>query len=93
MKIKTGLFGTIHNVDSKKDSSKTSVGSSPQNEKSDGVSLSVEGAFIQTLRQAAKGEEPLRSDLIEQAKQDLANGLLGTEEDFEQAVNALLQEL
>ena len=42
---------------------------------------------------AAKGQEPARAELVEQAKSDIANGLLGTEEDMEQAINALLQEL
>ena len=91
MKIKPGIFGTVQGTESKKDRA-----SAPQESASapkDGVSLSQDGSFIQVLRQAAKGQEPLRSELVDQAKQDLSSGLLGSAEDYEQAINALFLEL
>ena len=95
MKIKAGVIGTrvVSNTDEKdvkvsaKSTSSESAGSFL------GVQLSEDSALIQTFREAAKGQEPARAELVEQAKSDIANGLLGTEEDMEQAINALLQEL
>lgn len=92
MKIKPGIFGTVQGTENKKERSVAKTDGSPEAPK-DGVSLSEDGSFMQVLRQAAQGQEPLRSELVEQAKQDLANGLLGSKEDYEQAINALLQEL
>ncbi len=97
MKIKSGFFGTRPVVESKetKDAtdtkSDTASTSSPISDS--GVQLSEDSALIQTLREAAKGQEPSRTELIQQAKEDIANGLLGSEEDFQQAITALLQEL
>ena len=95
MKIKSGFLGTrvVNNNDENdikapaKSSSSESAGSFL------GVQLSEDSALIQTFREAAKGQEPARAGLVEQAKSDLAKGLLGTDEDMEQAINALLQEL
>ena len=91
MKIKPGIFGAVQGSESKKErvSASQEESSVPQ----DGVSLSQDGSFIQLLRQAAEGKEPLRSELVERAKEDLASGLLGSKEDYEQAINALLSEL
>ena len=59
-----------------------------------GVQLVKDSALIQTFRETAKGQEPARAEtFVEKAKSDLANGLLGSDEDIEQAINALLQEL
>ena len=93
MKIKPGTFGAIQTTDSKKGRSSASGAEDSGAAPKDGVSLSESGSFIQVLRQAAQGQEPLRSELVEQAKQDLESGLLGTKEEYEQAINALLQEL
>ena len=50
------------------------------------------GQLQQTLG-TAKSFENQRAAVIQQAINDLRDGKLGTEEDFEQAVTALLQEL
>ena len=96
MKIKTGLFGTRQIIDSKDDrepKKTASKESSSTDSGSLGVQISEDSTLIQSFRQAAEGQEPVSSDLIEQAKSDLAQGLLGTKEDFEQTITALLQEL
>jgi|GEM_PF-2571257 len=96
MKIKTGFLGTHHVVDTKDDKaakvgSKSTSGSS--NTPFLGIQLSDDSALIQTFREAAQGQEPARAELVEKAKADIANGLLGSEEDMQQAITALLQEL
>jgi anti-sigma28 factor (negative regulator of flagellin synthesis) len=93
MKIKSGIFGTVQGTESKKDRVSNSKTEESSAAPKDGVSLSQDGSFIQVLRQAAQGQEPLRTELVEQAKQDLEKGILGSAEDYEQAINALLQEL
>ena len=93
MKIKAGAFGTVHGTETKKGRISATNSEGTSSAPKDGVSLSEDGSFIQLLRQAAEGKEPLRADLVEEAKQDLANGLLGTKEDYEQTINALFQEL
>lgn len=96
MKIKTGLFGTRQVIESKDDRetkkavSKNSSSTEPEGL---GVQISEDSTLIQSFRQAAQGQEPVSAELIEQAKSDLAQGLLGSKEDFEQAITALLQEL
>ena len=96
MKIKSGILGTRQVIDSKEDrerivrSKETTVG---EESDSSGVQLSSNSALIQSFREAARGQEPVSTQLVEQAKNDLAQGLLGSEEDFEQAITALLQEL
>lgn len=92
MKIKAGSLGTIHTSDSKKRVS-VQKDESSQTTASDGVSLSEEGSLLQSIRDAAQGQEPSRMALIEQAKRDLVEGKLGSTEDFEQAINALFLEL
>ena len=94
MKIKSGFLGT--RVVNSNDEKVKAPAKSPSSESAGsyfGLHLSEDSALIQTFREAAKGQEPARSELVEQAKSDLANGLLGTDEDMEQAINALLQEL
>ena len=95
MKIKAGFLGTrvVNNNDEKDVKAAGKSASSESASAFLGVQLSEDSALIQTFREAAKGQEPARAELVEQAKSDLANGLLGTEEDMEQAINALLQEL
>ena len=95
MKIKAGFLGTrvVSSNDEKEVKTPARSNSSESAGSSFGVQLSEDSALIQTFREAAKGQEPARAELVEQAKSDLANGLLGTDEDMEQAINALLQEL
>ena len=94
MKIKNSLqgVGRISNSNSSR-SSDSSSENPVVSDSSDGVSISEQTSFIQALRVAAKGQEPLRSELIEQARIDIANGTLGSKEDYEQTINALLREL
>ena len=96
MKIKAGFLGTRVVVDSKDDNDAKAASKTASTDSSGsflGVQLSEDSALIQAFREAAKGQEPARAELVEQAKSDIANGLLGTDEDMEQAINALLQEL
>ncbi len=46
--------------------------------------------FIQDLKEDAGRMPPVRADLVEQAKADIASGALGSDEDLDAAVNALL---
>ena len=97
MKIKTDLFG-IRKVADAQGSTKKKVGDSLSSTDSASaeifdVQMSQESVLIRAFREAAKGQEPKSADLIEQAKRDIEKGLLGNEEDYEQAINALLQEL
>ena len=96
MKIKTGFLGTRHVVDTKDDKEPKAGSKSASGSSSTpflGVHLSDDSALIQAFREAAQGQEPARAELVAQAKADIANGLLGTEEDMQQAITALLQEL
>jgi anti-sigma28 factor (negative regulator of flagellin synthesis) len=98
MKIKAGFLGTRVVVDNKdekdtKDAKSTSKDSGTTSGAFLGIQLSEDSALIQTFREAAKGQEPARAELVAQAKADIASGLLGNEEDMEQAINALFQEL
>ncbi len=96
MKIKSGILGTRQIVDSKEDRerivrSKSTSGS--ESSVGSGVQISSDSALVQSFREAARGQEPVSAELVEQAKFDLSKGLLGSEEDIEQAITALLQEL
>jgi hypothetical protein len=96
MKIKSGILGTRQIVDSKEDRerivrSKGASGSGSSDVS--GVQISSDSALVQSFREAARGQEPVSAELVEQAKLDLSKGLLGSEEDIEQAITALLQEL
>ena len=91
-KIKVGLFGV--RAVSESGSRKTAAGETKSDASdTESVHLSEDSTFVQALREAARNQHASRTELIEQAKSDLANGLLGSEEDYEQAINALLQEL
>ena len=96
MKITTGFFGTrpiVEGKDEKVSKSTSKRSSVTLSEGLLGIQLSEDSALLQTFREAARGEEPLRAELVEQAKADIAKGLLGSEEELEQAITALLQEL
>ncbi len=94
MKIKNGLSGISRfSSTGKVKSGDSQPVETSSNDSSDGVSLSEQTSFIQVLKDVAKGNEPVSSELIEQAKSDIANGKLGSKEDYEQAINALLREL
>jgi anti-sigma28 factor (negative regulator of flagellin synthesis) len=94
MKIKNGLSGINRfNTNSKFKSGEGQSQDSVESDASDGVSLSEQSSFIQVLKDVARGEEPVSAELIERAKEDIANGSLGSKEDYEQTINALLREL
>jgi hypothetical protein len=45
------------------------------------------------MREAVQNTPEVRSDMVQQAKQDMANGQLGTIDDYERAISALMMEL
>ena len=88
MKIQGGLL--VHKL-----SSLQSLGNEGQQphksvQGAERIELSGAARFIQNLRSDASELPDLRMDAVEQAKADVANGTLGTEEDLEAAVDALL---
>jgi hypothetical protein len=58
------------------------------------VELSESASFVQGLREAAEGTDPqeVRMDVVESSREDVRKGLLGSDEDYEQAISALLIE-
>ena len=69
---------------------RTTGKSSVQNEQ---VLLSGEAQWLQELNGAIADIPDVRSDEVARARQDIANGDLGNEEDLENAVNALMHEI
>ena len=65
-----------------------------QSEASTQVELSESAGFVQGLREMAEGVDPqeVRLDVVEASREDLRKGLLGSEQDYEQTINALLTE-
>ena len=65
-----------------------------QSEASTQVELSESAGFVQGLREMAEGVDPqeVRQDVVEASREDLRKGLLGSEQDYEQTINALLTE-
>jgi hypothetical protein len=58
-----------------------------------GVSLSGNASFIQSIRDSAQLEPAVRSEMVDQAKNDIAAGELGSPKDYEKTITALLMEL
>ena len=58
------------------------------------VELSESAGFVQGLRDVAEGINPqeVRQDVVDASREDLRKGLLGSEQDYEQTINALLTE-
>jgi hypothetical protein len=58
------------------------------------VELSESAGFVQGLRELAEGTDPqsVRMDVVESSREDLRRGLLGTDEDYEQAIASLVLE-
>lgn len=65
----------------------------PSKVSQDQVSISEEARFLSEVRESAGTMEDVRADKVEQARADIANGTLGTEEDYRRAVEALMMEL
>ena len=57
---------------------------------SDSVSLSGTARFIQGLRDSAGSTPEIRTDVVEQARADVASGRLGSDQDVEAALDGLL---
>ena len=58
------------------------------------VQLSDSASFVQDLKEAAEqlSPESVRPEVVEQAKRDIKEGKLGSKDDYEQTINALLSE-
>ena len=58
------------------------------------VELSESADFVQNLKEAAELIDPqaVRMDVVEASREDVRQGRLGSEEDYEQAITALLLE-
>ena len=57
------------------------------------VQLSGEAQWMQELKTAIEDIPEVRVDEVARARQDIASGDLGSEEDFENTVNALMHEI
>ena len=57
------------------------------------VQISGEGQWMSELKGAIADIPEVRADEVKRARQDIASGELGSEEDFENAVNALMHEI
>ena len=57
------------------------------------VQLSGEAQWMQELKAAVEDIPEVRVDEVERARKDIASGELGSAEDFENAVNALMHEI
>jgi anti-sigma28 factor (negative regulator of flagellin synthesis) len=69
---------------------RTTGKSSVQNEQ---VQLSGEAQWLQELKGAMTDIPDVRVDEVTRARQDIENGELGSDEDLENAVNALMHEI
>ena len=59
----------------------------------DQVSLSSDASFLTDLRGAMSQLGDIRSDVVEQTRAEVEAGQIGTEDDFQHAIDALLMEL
>jgi hypothetical protein len=59
----------------------------------DRVSLSSDATFLSNIQDAMSQLEDVRPGIVEQTRADLAAGRVGTEEDLQRAIDALLMEL
>ena len=57
------------------------------------VQISGEGQWLSELKGAFAEIPEVRVDEVNRARQDIANGELGSAEDFDNAVNALMHEI
>ena len=84
----------LHNVQrvgNRQDSQKAGSGDAAAGD--DQVSLSGPAQFLSSLRAAAKDMPEVRNEIIDAARADIEAGRMGTEEDYERAVDALLMGL
>ena len=80
----------LTSVNDAKTDQRTNQKSSVQQES---VQLSGEAQWMQELKTAIEDIPEVRVDEVTRARQDIASGELGSEEDFENAVNALMHEI
>ena len=80
----------LTSVNGTKTDQRTNQKSSVQQES---VQLSGEAQWMQELKTAIEDIPEVRVDEVARARQDIASGDLGSEEDFENAVNALMHEI
>lgn len=71
----------------------TQAASRPAKVSLDQVTISDEARFLSELRESAGSMDDVRTDMVEAARADIANGTLGTEEDYRRAIDAMLMEL
>jgi len=57
------------------------------------VSLSAKGSFISSLQQELSSTPHVRTEVVEAAKRDINTGNLGSDNDVQQAVTAIILEL
>ena len=79
---------------SKNSKKKSASSESSSVEETAQVELSQSADFVQSLKEAAEIVNPqsVRMDVVEASREDMRRGLLGSEEDYEQAITALLIE-
>ena len=59
----------------------------------DRVVLSEDARFVSDLQDAFGDLEGVRLDVVEQARADLRSGQLGSEDDYQRTIDALMMEL
>ena len=59
-------------------------------QQSDSVQLSDSARWVQDLQESTAGQDEVRLDMVEQAKADIASGSLGSDDDLNAAVDAIL---
>ena len=80
----------LTSVNDAKSAQRTNQKSSVQNQT---VQLSGEAQWVAELKGAIGDIPEVRSDEVSRARQDIAQGELGSKEDFDNAVNALMHEI
>ena len=80
----------LTSVNDAKSAQRTNQKSSVQNQT---VQLSGEAKWVSELKGAIADIPEVRVDEVARARQDIAQGELGSEEDFDNAVNALMHEI
>tara|TARA_B100000575_G_scaffold286828_1_gene284146 strand:+ start:655 stop:930 length:276 start_codon:yes stop_codon:yes gene_type:complete len=80
----------LTSVNDAKSAQRTNQKSSVQNET---VQISGEGQWMSELKSAFENIPEVRTDEVDRARKDIASGALGSEEDFDNAVNALMHEI
>ena len=80
----------LTSVNDAKSAQRTNQKSSVQNET---VQISGEGQWMSELKSAFENIPEVRTDEVDRARKDIASGALGSDEDFDNAVNALMHEI